>query len=481
MNLKLKKIDAVIIIALIIIAGTVIFKVDYIPKPIEEDIPIIEFVQDEDDYKIIVTFVSDVVKWSDLEIIGDCDKSGLSTYVVSDDEITKCRGTITIKYKPTGKILGKWTFTYEETPPISLESELIGRGVSPEDEGEHFNKFGVDREWWTWTAILDDESELAGWTITISFMHMGLTDLPGTVKPDILLITLHGPNGEEYGGMINKKRGGGIIWEPTLKALTPNVNLRYEDSWAEKHPDHPGWKIHVEDNDIDKDNEIIVELDYFSPSPAIWTHSSNYFLKGKSRIDGSYIFTGCEITGVVSIDGKTYSVSGTGHHEHTWSTGIIKTIVRGWDICHMKLDNGWNVYYSNYYLTSQITSTKTYKTTPFSTVIITTDKGKTITALNDAEIGIENSERLSLLLKRPTDFKIQAKPGLSQILLKTYYITLELEVSVGENYQEIYRSLQTLGMNIGQSTVTGRIYWYDEDGDHTIELNGIGNIWTMRH
>lgn len=480
MNLKLKKIDIIIIVALIIIAGTVVLKVDYIPKKIDKDIPIIEFAQDEDDYKLVVTYVSDIIKWSELEIIGDCDKSQLSTYVVTDDEIAKCRDAITIKYKSNGEIIGKWTFTYEETPPISLESELIGRGVSPEDEGEHFNKLGVNREWWTWTGIFDKESELAGWTVTISFMYMGLTDLPGTLKPDILTIVLHSPDGDEYGGMINKKRGG-IIWESTLKALTPNVNLKYEDSWAEKHPDYPGWKLHIEDDDIDKDNEIVVNLDYFAPSPAIWLHASNYFLKGKSRIDGSYIFAGCEIKGTVSIDGKTYSVSGIGHHEHTWSTGIIKSVVRGWDICNIQLDNGWNIYYSNYYMSSQLTSTRTYKASPFSTVIITTDQGKTITKLNDVEIGIENSERLSLLLKRPTDFKIHAKPGLAQALLRTYYVNLELELSVGENYQKIFRSLQTLGMNIGQSTVSGQIYWYDEDGDHTVELSGHANIWTMRH
>ena len=44
------------------------------------------------------------------------------------------------------------------TPPTSLSSEYVGflRAVSPEDEGLHFDKITICREWWYFTAIFSD-------------------------------------------------------------------------------------------------------------------------------------------------------------------------------------------------------------------------------------------------------------------------------------------------------------------------------------
>ena len=120
MNLKLKKIDAVIIVALIIIAGVVLLKVDIKPPVDVGETPELRFIIDEVNKKIIVDYVSEETLWKDIEIIGDCSRSYLSTYVVKGDEITDCRGTITLKYIPTGKELGSWTFAKEEKPPSSI-------------------------------------------------------------------------------------------------------------------------------------------------------------------------------------------------------------------------------------------------------------------------------------------------------------------------------------------------------------------------
>ena len=65
-------------------------------------------------------------------------------------------------------------------PPTPPESITMGymRAVSPEDEGVHFDKLRISREWWYFTAVFDDEnSELKGWTVTISFNHMAYGDL----------------------------------------------------------------------------------------------------------------------------------------------------------------------------------------------------------------------------------------------------------------------------------------------------------------
>ena len=196
------------------------------------------------------------------------------------------------------------------------------------------------------------------------------------------------------------------------------------------------------------------------------------------------MFTGCSVGGTVTINGNVHNVDGVGRYEHTWSTSLLKPLIKGWDWCHMTLDNGWNIYYSNYYLTSQIFSSDTPKINPFGTIIITTDDGKTITALEDVEIIIEDSEKINLLLKRPVEITIKAKPGAARKLLATYHINLELNIKFDNCLDNKFGKLGAIDpvwMDVGRSTITGRVTWDDEDGDHDISLNGIGSMWTMRH
>jgi len=50
------------------------------------------------------------VLWGDIEIIGNCNTTGLSIYVTAGDVITECSGTITIRQIPTNTIIGTWDF-----------------------------------------------------------------------------------------------------------------------------------------------------------------------------------------------------------------------------------------------------------------------------------------------------------------------------------------------------------------------------------
>jgi hypothetical protein len=84
---KLNKIDAVIVVILIIIAGLVLTKAGYISQVIENE---------QSDSK------------------------------VKDEEI------------PPPPL---------PSPPVSITAGYM-RSVSPEDEGDHFDKIGVSREWW---------------------------------------------------------------------------------------------------------------------------------------------------------------------------------------------------------------------------------------------------------------------------------------------------------------------------------------------
>jgi hypothetical protein len=419
LKIKIKKIDAIIVVILIIIAGLVLVKVGYI-SPFEEDI----FDPDEDEDDII---------------------------------------------------------PIPPPPPIPPESITMGymRAVSPEDEGVHFDKLKICREWWYFSAVFDENSDLNGWVVSISFNHMARGDLIGTQKPDVLVITLHGPNGEEYGGVINKERGLGIIKQPTLKANSPGVNVRFEDSWAEG--ESPEWHVHAEDNEIDNNHDIIIDLNYFAPFEPIWTIGDKAFENINSNL-ASYIYTGCIVNGKIIIDGEEYNVNGTGHHEHSWSPNIVtRGLINGWDWTHFSLENGWNIYYVNYYPTPQFISSLTSKINQYGSLIITSDKGNTITILDNINPEISKSnDEIFPFVRIPLEININAKAGLVQPLLSTYNIEFNIKIKSENIYEKIWKFPTYVGMSIGRSSVIGTIEWTDNEGFHEIELNGIGTQWSMR-
>lgn len=481
MNPKIKKIDAIIVVAMIAVAGIVLYKVGYIGKEEKAKVPSIKFIADEENGVLTVESVSEKILWEDIDIEGICDISQIGKYVTRGDKITDCSGTIKIRYKLTDTVL--YTFAFPPPPelPMSLTPGNM-RDISPDDEGAHFNKISNTREWWYYTVVFDENSgDLAGYVATIGFCHLAWGDLIGTFKPNLLVVTLHGPNGEEYGGIINEKRGGliglGLIGPSTLEASSPGVDVKFGDSWAKGNS--PNWHVHAEDGDIDKNNDLVMDLDYFASSSGLWTHSSRLLDKGEGCV-ADYIFLGCEVTGTVKINDKETKVTGVGHYEHSWSPGILKVAIKGWDWCHMTLDNGWNIYYGKYYLRNPIIPDKTTLINPISTLVITTNKGETLTILEDLDITIEKTDKLSLLIKLPSQINVKAKPNaLTQPLLRPCEINLDIDIAAKNTYDKIWR-IPNVGMRVGLNSVSGKISWSDDDGAHEIKLNGVGTIWNMR-
>jgi len=369
------------------------------------------------------------------------------------------------------------------TPPTSPLIMGYMRSVTPEDEGKHFHKLRICREWWYYTAIFSEDSDLAGWTMHVSFNHMAWGDLFGTFKPDVLVVTLHGPNGEEYGGIINKERGLGLLKTPTLEADTPGVSVKYGKSWVEGLS--PEWHLHVEDEDVDKDHTIIIDLDYFAPSDPMWTFGSRAFQKSKSTL-ASYSFMGCNITGTIEIDGDRYVVKGTGHHEHTWTpNAVVRGTVKEWDWSQIQFDNGWSIYYSNYKIRHKLVDNKENRFNPLGTVLLTTNGGQDFTILDGIETIIGKSEnfedKIFLHVKMPNTIDISAKPSLLQPLIKQFNIELDLEIKVANTYEKVWKIPTYLGMKLGRSQVTGKMSWVDGDNNaQEVELNGVATSWNMR-
>jgi hypothetical protein len=311
---------------------------------------------------------------------------------------------------------------------------------------------------------------------------MAWGDLLGTFKPDLITVTLNSPEGEEYGGILNTDRGGvlglGILGSGGLEASTPGVDLEFDDSWVKG--ESPRWHVHLEDNEIDPDTEIIIDLDYFAPSPPIWLQSSRSLDKGEGKM-ADYMFFGCQVTGEIKINGKNYEVEGTGHHEHTWSPGIMDTFIKGWDWVHLRLDNGWNIYYGKYYLSKQRLDSKTSLINPYANIIITTDKGETITLLDQMDITTKQTDQLFLLLKIPKQISINARANsLTQPILNSYNIRMKLDIFTEDCIEKIWKIPTYVGMKIGSCSTNGNIEWTDNEGSHDISLDGIGTIWTMR-
>lgn len=293
-------------------------------------------------------------------------------------------------------------------PPASLIPSCR-RDVTAADEYVHFDDLRVSREWWYFTAVFNDtESALQNWGVAVSFAHMARGDLFGTNKPDLLVVSLLGNGSEAYGGLINKQHYLGILRQGTLIAETPGVNIQFEDSWAEGS--YPGWHLYADSQDIDSSHQIVVDLQYQAVSLPIWTYGPRAFNNTDGELD-SYAILGCEVTGTVTIDGTVFQVKGTGTHEHTWTPHLVfHASLKSWDWFSFTIDNGWTIYSTNYQSTLQVLSGQD----PFSTFMITPDQGSTITELKDITLTItQENQKVFPLVKMPSGFSLEAYPSIN--------------------------------------------------------------------
>jgi len=371
------------------------------------------------------------------------------------------------------------------TPPTSL-LPAYRRDVSTADEGAHFSSLRISREWWYFTAIFNDSSsQLKDWVVAVSFNHMARGDLFGTNKPDLLVVSILGNTSEAYGGMINKQHYFGILQDGILIADSPGVKVQFENSWAEGS--YPRWHVHAEDLDIDPSVELVIDLDYLARSLPVWAIGSQAIDASDSEV-ASYVLLGCDVSGTITIDGQTYTVKGLGSHEHSWTPNAINRLaIGGWDWFSLTLENGWNIYATNYLPSPQAVSGALSTLDPFGTLLITTDRGKTFTELKDVNLRItQKDENVFPLVRLPAAFSIKADPSvnplyvISQSLLYGTRTTLSGDLSITHATNKIWKFPTYLGMKIGYCTIDATISWTDDDGDHEVSAQGIGVSWNMR-
>jgi len=89
-----------------------------IPTVAADPTPYMTFTLDSPGHKLTIDSVwPDDVLWSDMDIDGICNTSGLGTYVTPGDKITRCFETITITYIPNNEEIDSWLF------PLALNVE----------------------------------------------------------------------------------------------------------------------------------------------------------------------------------------------------------------------------------------------------------------------------------------------------------------------------------------------------------------------
>jgi len=285
--------------------------------------------------------------------------------------------------------------------------------------------------------------------------------------------------------MINKEHHLGILKEGTLIAGTPGVKVEFEDSWAEGS--YPRWHVHAEDASIDAVHEIVIDLEYIAHSLPVWALGSQAIEKSDSEV-ANYVLLGCEVSGMVTIDGQGYLVKGTGSHEHSWTPNAINRLsIGGWDWFSLTLDNGWNIYAANYLPNPQAVSGALSNLDPLGTLLITSDRGETITELKDVNLKItQRDEKVFPLVKLPSAFSLKADPSVnplyvvSQSLLYGTKTSLSGDISITHATNKIWKFPTYMGMKTGYCSFEGMISWTDSDGNHEVSVQGIGVSWNMR-
>ena len=97
----------------------------------------------------------------------------------------------------------------------------------------------------------------------------------------------------------------------------------------------------------------------------------------------------------------------------------------------------------------------------------------------DFEI-ITSDDKIFPFVRMPSEFKLTARSTILQPMIKMFNIELKLDIVSINTCGKIWKAPTYMGMKVGMSSMSGKITWSDDEGDQEVELNGVGNIWSMR-
>ncbi len=329
-----------------------------------------------------------------------------------------------------------------DDPPIPPGSNrLIDKGrhiLTLADESLH--KLS-GREWWYFNVFFDSDSDLANWSMIVSFNKMKRNDIRFLDRDNFFYI-LYSPDGSYHSfNSLDNQRG-------VFQIAESGVDLSFENSWAKGQ--YPQWIVHAED----KQSEIIADLVFDADFMPVWVEgrSSNLLVGG--YVAGDYYIPRCNVTGEIIWNGKEYTVKGIGYHDHVWETNIPRFITNGWDWFNFHFDNGWEMYVSKFNL-------RRIRNQYLGAIVLSPDN-RNLVEFNRFDLektDFVEAEDFSRI-KYPLKYSLKAERD---------GMILRLDIIV-ENVCEIVWPRAWTGMFEGPCVVSGSFSW----NQNTVELHGFG-------
>jgi len=340
------------------------------------------------------------------------------------------------------------------------------------DQGIHKNKKFNMQEWWYYNVYFNNEkSELKNCTIVISFV----------VMPNVysLKVKLCDENNKSY-------TGGFVIKRNFIEDKNSNFSIKFNNKNF-LIGKYPKWQIHTDNTDI-KTPELIVNLTFKANSLPMWILKNTGHNRSNSFF-GYYCVMNCNVKGNITLDGKTYNVSGIGYHDHTWaplslqkqkfngpianinnykknkSQSLPLNLYKNWDWLCIHFENGWDMFVGKFYL---LKIKKLSKFTPGN--ICFTPSGK---KLYESHFFLLNYEKT--INSEIPNIKIPTKIHIKALILNTFGLKLfKGPILFDLNYEA--ESIQSGPKKENQKRVLwqsqGKIYGVAKSLGKTVKLKG---------
>jgi len=326
------------------------------------------------------------------------------------------------------------------TPPGSNRGIDLGRHVlEPTDEGAH--KLSR-REWWYFNVFFNEPgSDLADWSMIISFNKMAFNDIRFLKRDNLFVILYDNASGYYDFSTLDQQRG-------VLQADTPGVDVTFDNSWAKG--EYPNWHVYTKN----VESGFIADLDFTADFLPVWVLGRVSNLPIAKNWAGDYYIPRCRVTGNITFNGNTYNISGTGYHDHVWETMTRRIITRGWEWLNIHFDNGWEIYLSKFIFR-----------TPFDrylAALILSPDNRNMVEFN--RFSIEYVET-----KTPEGLPLMNYPLKIRVEATQDDMVLKLDIQLYNTCEIVWKIART-GMFEGPCYVSGTFSW----SDNSVELNGYG-------
>ena len=354
------------------------------------------------------------------------------------------------------------------------------RVVEPIDEGAHFkSKLVVCREWWFFSVIFNS-SMLKNWSLTVGFAHMAYGDIFGKLKPDLFLLSLTDDKGNSYGGIINKDRlikktlsagspGVSLKFDNNwAEGSYPYWHVHIEDNDLDAKHD-----IIVDLDFVANSLPLWTVMDRFKLENMEKSNIAQYMVPsctvvGNVTLDGNSF----DASGI-----GYYEHSWTPFYIRRGMIPVVR--LNGWDTFYIHFDNGWDMYLHKIYPAPQFISSKTPRLNFVGCIILSYNGGEKITEFRTFQMKTTGSERKTMFVRMPTSFEISASKKFT-ILLEKVDLRLNLYIDLLGKCEKTWRFPSYIGMQTGLASVKGSISWFDGEKEVSIDLNGKATFWSTR-